>query len=463
MDRRLEKPEPPTRPIPSLGHNSRGRRAAQRKLVIDYIPTDQLKPDGRAARVHTPKQVGQIVSSIGEFGFLIPILGDAEDRVICGHARLMAASKIGLPEVPVIRVEHLTPAQIRAFQIAENKLTENATWDERLLGEAFRDLALSELDFDLEVTGFETAEIDSLIVNLDGAADDPDDELPPAGPLVTRPGDVWEVLGHRIVCGDARIEASYRALMGDERAAVVITDPPYNVPTQGHIGGRGKIKHASFIMAAGEMSEAEFTAFLLEAFLRMAAVCAPGALAYTFSDWRHLPEAFAAGRRAFVGLKNICVWAKTMAGQGSFYRSQHEMVLVFQVSAGKTRNNVQLGRFGRSRSNLWTYASPASFGHTGEEGRLLEEHPCPKPVALIADAILDCTARGDIVLDPFLGGGAAAIAAERTGRRCRGIEIEPKFVDAAIRRLRRLSGEDARRVKDGRMFADLEREAADGH
>jgi DNA modification methylase len=273
---------------------------------------------------------------------------------------------------------------------------------------------------------------------------------------------MWEVLGHRVICADALDVGTLPALMGAERAMMTFADPPYNVVVQGNVAGRGKVKYTEFAQASGEMTPAEFVAFLMSAFAQIAAYSAPGALAYCCMDWRHLLEVMAAGRRAFADLKNVCVWAKPHPGQGSFYRSQHEMILVFEAVAGARRNNIQLGRFGRNRSNLWTYPSPSAFGRAGEEGRLTLDHPTPKPVQMVADAILDCTARGDIVLDPFLGGGGTLIAAERVGRRCRGVEIEPKYVDAALRRLRRLTGEDAVRVSDGRRFADLEQEANDG-
>ena len=432
-------------------------------LVIENKLIDQLRPHPANSRLHSQKQIRQIAASEAEFGFIVPIIANSSGEIICGHGRWLAARVLGLAEVPVVQVRHLSPAQIRAFQIADNKLCENAAWDERVLGQTLRELSLMNLDFDLEITGFEVAKIEMLINGLDdgSVADDPDELPPPAGPAVCRPGDLWELLGHKVLCGDALSEVSYKALMAGEQAAGVFTDPPYNVSAR-HIGGRGKIKHADFIMAAGEMTEAEFTAFLIKAFTGIAAACSPGALIYVCMDWRHVFEAIVAGRQAFEALKSLCIWAKPHPGQGSFYRSQHELVLVFKAPGGAARNNIRQGRYGRNRSTLWTYPSPASFGRLGEEGRLLEAHPTPKPVAMIADALLDCTVRGDIVLDPFLGGGASLVAAERTGRHCRAIEIDPKYVDVSLRRLMRHTGEDARRVSDGRCFSDIEAEAADG-
>jgi len=441
-----------------------GKRVKEepKRLTIVYKPIGELKLDPQNARVHSPRQRRQIARSIDAFGFNVPILADGEGNVICGHGRVLAAQILDFSEIPVILVEHLTPAQIRAFALADNKLTENASWDQRLLADAFRDLSL-ELDLDLELTGFSMTEID-LIVMDDSAstsgASDADDAPAPSGPPITRPGDVWEVQGHRIACCDALQEASYAAIMGDERADMVFTDPPYNVRIQDWAAGFGSKKYEEFAMGSGEMSEAEFTAFLISTYIRLVDASKREALIYTFTDWRHLLEHLVASRRAGLGLKNFCVWAKPTAGQGSFYRSQHELVLV-QSAGSAHRNNIQLGRFGRHRPNLWEYPSPSAFGRAGEEGRLTLDHPTPKPVQLVADAILDCTARGDLVLDPFPGGGATLMAAERTGRRCRAIEIAPQYVDASIRRFRRFTGEDARRASDGRFFSELEREAGD--
>lgn len=434
-----------------------------RQLAVEYVPLGALTLDPGNARVHPPKQIKQIARSIEAFSFNVPVLVDREGKLLAGHGRVLALRLLGRSDVPVIRLEHLTPEQARAFAIADNRLIETSTWDEQLLAQHFKSLSEIDLTFDLEATGFTVAEIDLKIQSPEAAPgeDDPADAPAPSGPLVTRPGDLWETLGHRVLCADALQPDGYVALVGDERASMTFTDPPYNVAIQGNAAGFGKITYEEFAMASGEMSEAEFTQFLVTVFTRIAEASAPGALAYSCIDWRHLFEVIGAGRQAFKELKNVCVWAKASAGQGSFYRSQHEMVAVFEVAGGKPRNNIQLGRFGRHRSNLWTYPSPAAFGRSGDEGRLTEDHPTPKPVAMVADAMLDCTARGDIVLDPFLGGGATLIAAERVGRRCRAIEIEPRFVDASLRRLRRQTGEDARRLGDGRLFSDLEAAAAD--
>ena len=428
-----------------------------RHLAIEYLSLDTLKLDPANAREHKPAQIKQIARSITAFAFNAPILVDSDHKIIAGHGRFLACRQLGQSEVPVIRLEHLTPEQARAFAIADNRLTETSSWNEAVLAEHFKLLANLDLGFDLEATGFTVGEIDLKIAGLDDAVDDAVDELPlPPGPPVAQPGDLWRLGRHRLLCGDSLDRASYTKLLGDERAAMIFTDPPYNVPIDGHVSGKGKIQHREFAMAAGEMSEAEFVAFLTKVCTLMADVSQDGALHYICMDWGHLFELLTAGRRAYGALINICMWSKR-GGMGGLYRSAHEMVTVFKHGRAAHRNNVQLGRFGRNRTNVWTY--PGTNGFAGSEDRdLTLWHPTPKPVAMVADAILDVTARRDIVLDPFLGSGSTLIAAERTGRRCRGIEIDPLYVDLIIRRWQRLTGEQALRG-DGAAFDVLAAEA----
>jgi DNA modification methylase len=303
------------------------------------------------------------------------------------------------------------------------------------------------------VTGFEIAEIDLLIEGVD-ARTEPEDELaePPAGPPVCRLGDLWQLGRHRILCGSALDQAAYQVLMGDDRAAAVLTDPPYNVPIEGHVSGLGAIHHREFAMASGEMDEAEFTAFLARAFGLLADFSRDGSLHYICMDWRHSRELLAATQAVYSEWKNLCVWAKDNAGMGSLYRSQHELVFVFKKGRAKHCNNVQLGKHGRSRSNLWSYPGIRSLSRASEEGNLLALHPTVKPIRLFADAVLDCTAREEIVLDPFLGSGTTLLAAERTDRACRGLELDPLYVDTAIRRWQAYTGDDALLVGTGRGF-----------
>jgi DNA modification methylase len=375
-------------------------------LQVIYRPIGELKPDPANPRLHAKKQIRQIANSVRTFGFNVPVLTDADLNVIAGHGRLLAGHELGMTEVPTLCLEHLTPAQIRAFMIADNRLTEIARWDDQLLGEQLKDLSLIGLDFDIEVTGFEMGEIDLRIASLEDEpdpTDDPADAIPelPVRPPLSKIGDLWHLGRHRVLCGNALEPADFAVLMGEERAAVAFTDPPYNVPVDGHASGLGAIHHRPFPMASGEMDKAAFTAFLSQACQNLAALSADGSIHFICMDWRHLDELLAAGRAAYGELKNLCVWVKDNGGMGSLYRSQHELVLVFKHGRNGHRNNVQLGQFGRNRSNVWHYPGANSFARGGEEGNLLALHPTVKPVAMVADALLDCSARGDIVLDPF--------------------------------------------------------------
>jgi DNA modification methylase len=447
----------------SASYSCEGVIAAPR-ITVTYRRIDDLKPDPTNPRRHSKKQIRKIANSIETFGFNVPILIDRFGNVIAGHGRLLAAMELGITEVPTLCLDHLTPAQARAFMIADNRLTEIADWDDRLLAQQFKELSLLGLDFSLELTGFEMGEIDLRIASLEDEpdpADDPADAVPepPARPPLSKIGDLWLLGPHRVLCGNALDAEAVATLMGQELADTVFTDPPYNVPIDGHASGLGAIHHRPFPMASGEMDNVAFNAFLSQACRNLAAFSADGSIHFICMDWRHLDELLAAGRDAYGELKNLCVWVKDNGGMGSLYRSQHELVLVFKHGRNGHRNNVQLGQFGRNRSNVWHYPGVNSFARCGEEGNLLALHPTVKPVAMVADAILDCSARGDIVLDGFLGSGTTVIAAERTGRRCYGLELDPGHVDTAVRRWQVLTGGSARHAASGRSFDDLAREA----
>jgi len=423
-------------------------------LAIEGLPIENLKPDPKNARQHSAKQIRRIANSIEAFGFNVPVLVDADLNVIAGHGRLLACKRLGWTEVPTIRLEHLSETQRRAFMIADNRLTEIASWDDRLLAEQLQALSSVELDFDIETIGFDMGEIDLRIEQLSAkgtsAAEPPIPDV--SGPAVSHVGDLWLIGRHRLLCDDAREEAAHAKLMGAERAAVVFSDPPYNVAIDGHVSGLGRVHHREFVMAAGEMTPEAFTAFLTAALERMKASCHPGSPAFICMDWRHLSELLSAAQHASLDMLNLCVWTKPNAGMGSLYRSQHELVFVFKLGSGRHRNNVLLGAYGRNRSNVWPYAAGPGFGRAGEEGHLAALHPTVKPTAMIADAILDVTRRGDIVLDPFLGSGATLMACERTGRRCCGLELDPIYCDVIVRRWQAYTGGSARLAMTGEPF-----------
>jgi DNA modification methylase len=425
------------------------------ELSVSYRSVESLKPYPGNARTHSPAQIRKLKESIRVFGFVNPVLIHTDGTIIAGHGRVQAAKLLGMTEVPTIRLESLTPAQVRAYVIADNRLAEDAGWDEQILKIELQHLTLLT-EFDVTITGFEIPEIDIILGGEPTKADDPADEIPEEDiRTITQLGDLWSLGKHRIFCGDARNESSFTELMGKHRAAVVFSDPPYNVVIHGHATGKGKVHHREFAMASGEMSEAEFTKFLTEALSQLANWSAEGSVHFIAMDWRHMPELLAVGRKVYDSLLNLCVWNKNNGGMGSLYRSQHELFFVFKSGKGSHRNNVQLGKFGRNRTNVWNYPGANTRSRIGEEGNVLAMHPTVKPVALIADALLDCSRRGDIVLDSFLGAGSTLLAAERVRRICYGMEIEPRYVDLAIRRWQGLTGESAIHIASGKTFDEL--------
>ncbi|GJE04163.1 site-specific DNA-methyltransferase [Methylobacterium isbiliense] len=432
---------------------------------IELRSVETLRPYKQNARTHSKKQVRQIASSIQEFGFCNPVLISDEGEIIAGHGRVEAAKLIGMQQVPVVRLSHLSPAQRRAYVLADNKLALNAGWDQDLLASELK--ALQELDFSLELTGFSTAEID---LAFDAASEKaeippgPEDAViePEEGRAVTRTGDLWQLGPHRLLCADALQRESYVALMQGELADLVFTDPPYNVPIDGHVSGLGATKHREFAMACGEMSEAQFTAFLTR-FLDLArAHSRDGAIHFVCMDAAHALELLTAAREAGLVLKTTCVWAKSNGGMGSLYRQQCEFVHVLKNGEAAHVNNVELGRHGRNRTTLWQYAGVNSF----RRGRMeeLSWHPTVKPVALVADAIKDCSQRRGLVLDPFSGSGTTLIAAEKTGRVARVLELSPAYCDVAIRRWQAQTGRRALLAATGCSFedAEAERQVLDG-
>ncbi|MEQ8249560.1 MAG: DNA methyltransferase [Alphaproteobacteria bacterium] len=419
--------------------------------IADHIvmwPVSNLTPNPNNPRTHASAQIRQIAKSMTAVGFLGAMLIKSGGMIICGHGRWQAAKLLDMTHVPVICVDHLSEAQVRAYTIADNRIAELAGWDEKMLAIEFR--YLLELDFDVEITGFKTAEID-LIIDASTTQDaaDPLDTIPvpTPGPSFVQPGDVYQLGVHRVLCGDATDPAAYECLLGGSRAQMVITDPPYNVPIAGHVSGKGKVKHREFLMASGEMSEAAFTAFLTTVLEHMAAASDDGALHFIFMDWRHLYEAMTAGRTAYTSFKNLVVWNKTNGGMGSLYRSQHELILVYKNGTAAHINNVELGRHGRDRTNVWTYAGANAFG--AERDAALAMHPTVKPVALVADAIKDCSRRGGLILDPFGGSGTTLFAAHRVGRKAALIEIDPPYVQLMLERYADLTDDEPVLIETG--------------
>jgi len=422
-------------------------------LSITYRDPNGLPPSPRNSRTHSKRQIEQLARSIERFGFNNPVLLGDDGRIVAGHGRAEAAKLLKLERVPTVRLSHLTPEQIRGYMIADNRLAELAGLDPKILALEIGELALLDLDFDVTDLGFEPAEIDMILRDEDSAEGEPSIPESPVSP-VAKLGDLWELGLHRLLCADALDPASYRTLLGDDRAAMVFTDSPYNVPVNGHVSGLGKTKHAEFAMASGEMTKEQFTEFLTVMMVRICENVTDGAISFTCMDWRHYDELRTAGSNVGAELKNICVWVKSNPGMGSLYRSQHELVFVWKSGRGKHRNNVSLGKFGRNRSNVWNY--PGMSGFQRDRDKLLAMHSTVKPLAMVADAILDCSKRGDLILDPFGGSGTTLLASERTGRRGRLIEIEPAYVDVTLLRFFEMTGIEPVLSQTGQRFSEVQ-------
>lgn len=429
---------------------------------IDEIPPKLLRAYERNARTHSDKQIGLIIQSIEAFGFTNPIIAEEDGTIIAGHGRWQAALKLGLATVPVLRSRYLTPEKIKAYRIADNKLAELSGWDMDMLKLDLGELNAMDLDFDLPTIGFEHAEIDVILdepvkAQGDGPADPLDADIPepPANP-VSQLGDLWVMDKHRLLVGSSLEKASFDRLMAGEKATMVFEDAPYNVKIDGHVGGLGKTKHREFAMAVGEMTKAEFQAFLTTNLKALLPHLVDGAVVEMCMDWRHSLELQLSMAEAGLEQINLAVWVKSNGGMGSLLRSQHELVFIGKHGKASPINNVQLGRYKRYRTNVWRYPGVNTFGR----GRMeqLSAHPTPKPVPLVADAIRDVTHRGQIVVDGFMGSGTTLLAAERTGRVAYGIDLDAGYVDVSVLRWQTMTGREARLESTGQTFAEVKAE-----
>ena len=447
----------PKRAIGTQQQASMAALAANLPWLIEMLPPSRLKPAKRNARTHNDAQIDLLANSILRVGVIKAVVIDDRNRIVAGHGIWLAAKKLGLKLIPVNRVSHLSETQLRFFAIADNQLATLSGWDRELLSVELGELevALPEIGLDLSMLGFEAGDIDKLNDDFSDAAPNSADQIPELedGPALSQTGDVFVLGRHRFLIGDARDPAAYYQLMQGEVAEMGIHDPPYNVRIQGNVGGRGRIKRREFACASGEMDSVQFTAFLKDTLGQCADHSADGAIHFVFIDWRHVGELLASGAMVFDELKNMCVWVKSNAGQGSFYRSQHELVLVFKHGHAAHLNTFGLGAGGRTRSNVWRYAGVNTF----RAGRMdeLKMHPTVKPVAMIADAMRDCSRRGSIVLDAFAGSGTTIMAAEQIGRRAFCMEIDPHYADVAIRRWQNFTKRDAALESTGQTFDKL--------
>lgn len=435
-------------------HPDRCAAGLASQLTIVHLPIASIRPNSKNARAHSQRQLTALKATISELGFTNPILIDDTGMILAGHARFSAAGSLGMAEVPTITLRGLTPAQKTAVALADNKLSDMSVFDPELLADQLRELCA--VDFAIELTGFSTAEVDILLEAPNVLAGDPADVVSePLGDAAaaSRIGDLWQLDNHVLLVGDALKRVSYERLLSDQLAAMVFADPPYNVKIQGHVSGLGKARHREFAMASGEMTKAEFQAFLETYMEHAARFSTDGSIHYHCIDWRSADTMFGAGGKAYTELKAVCVWDKSNAGMGSLYRSKHELVLVFKNGTAPHVNNVNLGRDGRYRTNVWSYPGNTSFSRARAAD--LAAHPTVKPVALVADAIRDCSRRGDLILDPFAGSGTIFLAAERTGRRAAAIELDPVYVDAAITRWQQHTGKEAVLTGTGQTFAQV--------
>lgn len=427
------------------------------KMKLEYVSLDSVMPFAGNPKIHSKEQVKLIADSIRILGYNSPTLVDENNVILAGHGRYLAAMQLKLDEIPIIKLTHLSEGEKRVYRLADNKLTERGDWDKDLLKIEFSELEKMCLDFSLGITGFTATEID---FTLDDSLKDQNtiDKLSNAVPfipeneVISKLGDIWLLGPHRVICGNALEEKYYKSLMTDKFAQMISVDPPYNVKINGHVCGNGKVKHSEFPMASGELTSGEFQQFLETNMEHLKKFSIDGSLHYLFMDWRHIKEIILAGDSVYDKLINLCVWNKSNGGMGSLYRSKHELVFVFKHGSASHTNNVELGKNGRYRTNVWDYAGINSFG---KEQKNLKMHPTVKPIEMVRDAILDVTKRGDIVLDAFLGSGTTLIAAEKVGRICYGMELEPLYVDTTIRRFQDLTGIDAIQEKTGKTYDEL--------
>ena len=435
------------------------RRINLEKCPQVELPLDQIYLSDDNPKFHPERQLAMLEASFRRFRHMSPVLVSKDGEVIAGHARVIVARRMGLSSVPAIVLPHLNEAERQAYRIADNAVAEKGEWSIELLTSQLELLTSVDLGFDAIEIGFETGEIDKLILGARAEPIGTPEAVEPNRnlPATSRPGDIFDIAGHIVACGDSKDPATFSAALKERKAQAVISDQPWNLPAR-FISGKGRIRHPDFVECAGEMSPAAFEAFTNIVLANQAAHCAPGALMFQFIDWRSVDVMIAAGKKQVGELVNICAWVKQSGGMGSPWRSQHELVCVFRAPGGKSRDNVKLGVYGRNRTNVWRYDAPSAFGSQRDKLKL---HPTCKNPEMIADAILDCTDRGGLVLDAFLGSGTTILAAHQTGRVGVGLELDPHYVDLAVSRIAEATGEEPTH-QSGKTFSALAEERSSG-
>ena len=421
------------------------------RMTIDWWSTDKLWQSAKNPRRYTAKEIRKAESILKRWGVRLPLVITSDGCVLGHYLAVIAARKLGLEQLPVVYGDDVPAAEREALSLALDRFYELGEFDRTMLGELLTQIEVELPDLSFEDIGFDAAEVDQAIAAAP-ADEEPEEDLAPASAIASKLADVWLLGGHRVACGNAKDGSSYARLLNGKRAQMCFTDPPYGCAVQGFVSSRG---HREFVEASGELDQAGLTNFFDGFCSAIGDQLEPGAVIELCIDWRSASLLMQAASRCFGEMINLAVWVKDRAGMGSFLRSQHELILIFAMGGAKPRNNVELGKNGRHRTNVWKYPSAMSFRHSGAEGDLLDGHPTPKPKDLVADAILDCTARGDIILDPFLGSGSTLIAAEKVGRLCYGMDLDPAYVDLAIRRWQSWTGRQAVHAETGELFDDV--------
>lgn len=427
-------------------------------LKVEKLSIVHLKPAKKRVRKTTAAQLQRVIASIKAHGIVLPVLIDGENHIVHGHAIVEAAKHLGIDKLHCMRITHLPEAKLRSMAIALNRVGETGEWDIdelrlELIDLGALDFSLPQIDFG--ALGFDSNELDAILADP-VSGDEEENDIPEAGPPVSVPGDLYDLGGHRLLCGDSLDPDSYELLLEGRKIDCVFSDPPYNCKIKGFVSGLGKKVHEDFAMAVGEMEDAEFLDFLSEYLRQCAKHLSPGAVVFACMDWRQIRWLHIAGELADLHLINMAVWNKGSGGMGSLYRSAYELISIFCNTPSPAINNVQLGKHGRDRSNMWTYSGANRKGSSVADA--LSDHPTPKPIDLVADALLDVTKKGALVFDPFMGSGTTLIAAERSGRIAYGIELEPNYVDVAIRRWEKMTGKKAIHVETGLSFSQLTQE-----
>lgn len=403
------------------------------KVDLVYKLMKELQVNPNNARTHSKKQIQKLANGFKKFGCVVPPVVNTNNTILAGHGRYEAAKLLGLEKIPVIYADHLSEEEARAFMLADNKLAEESEWDMDMLKINLGELVDSA--FDIDSTGFETPEIDNILFNFEiekETKQDKIDELPDDSkiPSIFKPGDLYRLGNHYVYCGDSLKVESFEILLKGLKANMGFSDFPYNVKINGHVCESGK--HEEFAMASGEMSDAEFTEFLKKAMQNLVNNSTAGSITFGCMDWRHSKNILDASSGLYSELKNICIWDKGTGSMGSLYRSQHEFIFVFKNGTEPHINNVELGKHGRYRTNVWKY--PGVRASNPQSLQDLKLHPTVKPVSMVVDAILDCSKPNDIILDAFAGSGTTLLAAERTKRRAYVIELNPHYCDVILYR-----------------------------